>query len=102
MQYDAPLSEYDLVERSVRLADGLPWVAALVAEVRGQRATSKYWGQDYSALALPRDAGGAVMEQDPALLLVAANAGSARPVSKRPIPPSFSSSRTSSASTSTC
>lgn len=74
MRYDAPLNEYDLVERSVRYASDLPWVAALVADVRGQRATSKYWAHDYPSLTLARDAGGAMVEQDPALVLVAANA----------------------------
>lgn len=73
LQYDAPLAEYDRVERSVRPAGGLPWIAKLVAGLREQRATSEYWRRDYQALARgPGDADTAA--QDPVILLLAANA----------------------------
>ena len=51
-----------------------PWIAGAFARVRPARAASAYWEHDYDGLTLERDAGGALVEQDPAMLRLAANA----------------------------
>ena len=52
----------------------LPVTTASIAELREQRATAEYWLANYAALALPRDREGVVLEHDPELLFLAANA----------------------------
>ena len=74
LQYEAPLGEYDRVERSVGSMSQLPWVADLVGDVRAQRATSKYWRADYASLSVERGAGGAIADGEPLILLLSANA----------------------------
>ena len=73
MKYDAPADEYDRIERSTSYMRGLPWVSSLTADVREQRATSKYWQADYPSLereATPSEA----TPQNADLLLLTANA----------------------------
>jgi hypothetical protein len=61
--------------RSLVYATRLPALgAAMTADVTTGRATASYWMGRYDALALERDAGGALIERDPQLLLLAANA----------------------------
>jgi hypothetical protein len=48
--------------------------AELTSQTSGARATAAYWLSRYDELALERDAGGALIERDPRLLLLAANA----------------------------
>lgn len=74
LQYQAPASEYAEVERATSYAAALPWAASLRGAIRAQRAESHYWQGAYEALRLGRDAGGAIVEQDPTILLLAANA----------------------------
>lgn len=47
---------------------------AMTGELRDGRATANYWLSRYDALVLERDAGGTLVERDPRLLLLAANA----------------------------
>ena len=74
LDYTAPLPEYDRIEQSVRFLKPVPLVAEQVARVRSFRAGSTYWQRDYAHLTLEHDAGGALVEQDPAMLRLAANA----------------------------
>jgi hypothetical protein len=61
--------------RSFVYAARMPSVGtALTDAVRGGRATADYWRGRYADLTLERDAGGSLLERDPALLLLAANA----------------------------
>ena len=46
----------------------------MTAQLREQQATAGDWLADYAALVLLRDAEGALLEHDPELLLLAANA----------------------------
>jgi hypothetical protein len=46
----------------------------LLTSAKDRRATAEYWLARYDALALERDAGGAPVETDPVILLLAANA----------------------------
>jgi hypothetical protein len=48
--------------------------AELSSQTSGARATAEYWLGRYDQIALERDAGGALIERDPRLLLLAANA----------------------------
>ena len=52
----------------------LPWLSWRNGEAREQLAASDYWHRDYAAVRPERDASGTIVEQDPALLLIAANA----------------------------
>jgi hypothetical protein len=74
LEYEAPRAEYDEIERTTGLLARAPWIAHEVARVRPARAVSSYWEQDYTRLVLERDAGGALVEKDPAMLRLAANA----------------------------
>src|SRR5688572_4398962 len=74
LRFDAPQPEYDAVERSIRFVRGAPWFAVMSAAVREQRATSRYWLQEYSSLALQTDASGEVLERNPEIVFLAANA----------------------------
>jgi len=64
-ELDQPLTA---AARVPRFGDDLAQAAA------SGRATAAYWLARYDALALERDAGGALVERDPRLLLLAANA----------------------------
>ena len=61
----------------------LPWISARTGEVREQRATSDYWQRNYPALTPVRDASGTIVEQDPTMLLLAANAAYRRHTCRR-------------------
>ncbi len=74
MMYDAPLGEYDALERDVRYLRQLPVLSSVESGIRQQRATSSYWRGLYEELALKTSATGEITESDPALLLMAANA----------------------------
>ena len=72
LRYAAPESEYTDIERSIRYADRLPWIANLETDIREQRATAHYWLSDYPSVGSQREAAGT--DLDPRILLVAANA----------------------------
>jgi hypothetical protein len=75
LQYGAPVDEYEDIEQSVGLVGRVPGLAdALLNDVREHRAAAEYWDARYDALTLPRDTNGVVTEEDPAMLLFAANA----------------------------
>ena len=74
MRYSAPMEAFQELERTTAYARRLPWIARLRAAIGEQRAQSRYWQRDYASMALARDAGGAVIEEDPSILLFAANA----------------------------
>ena len=65
----------DELEASLGSAGRVPaFGAPIAAEVKDGRATAAYWLQRYDTLVLNRDAGGAPVETDPVVLLLAANA----------------------------
>lgn len=67
-------AEHDALDRATAFGRSLPGVGQLQASVGAQRAEATYWQRDYGALRLTRDASGALVEQDPDILLLAANA----------------------------
>ena len=74
LQYSLPAGEYDEIEAAVRYAQRVPWAARVQAAAREQRAEAGYWRAEYPSLRPERDRSGAVIEQDPELVIHAANA----------------------------
>ena len=75
LRYNALDAEYGDLERAMGYLRRVPWVADnLVNDVEEHRATAEYWQARYDALAPQRDANGTVIEQEPALQALAANA----------------------------
>jgi hypothetical protein len=63
------------LESDLRYASRVPLSGeGLTNARRDAKATAEYWLSQYDALVLERDAGGALVEHDPDLLLLAANA----------------------------
>jgi len=76
LRYNAADAEYGDIESSMGLVRSVPFVAdALLSGVRDDHATGLYWQARYDALEAKKDAGGATVEQAPAELVLAANAG---------------------------
>src|SRR5213592_370441 len=68
--------EADELDRSLGYAGRVPVIGTdMTSEAKDARVTAAYWLGRYDALALERDAGGAPLEHDPRMLLLAANAG---------------------------
>ena len=66
----------DELEHSLGYAGRVPVIGTdMTSEAKDARVTAAYWLGRYDALALERDAGGAPVEHDPKVLLLAANAG---------------------------
>jgi hypothetical protein len=64
------------LERSLGYAARVPVIGTeMTGDARDTRVTAAYWLRRYDTLALTRDAGGATVERDPEVLLLAANAG---------------------------
>jgi len=75
LQYAAPAASYDDVEKSLRYIGRLPSSGeAMRSDAREQRAASQYWRSQYQALTPERDSSGALVEKDPQVLFLAANA----------------------------
>jgi tetratricopeptide (TPR) repeat protein len=75
LRYAALDAEYGGIDEAMTLVRRVPWVVdSLVDDVEEHRAASDYWQAHYDALAPQRDASGAVIEQQPAVLAMAANA----------------------------
>jgi len=75
LHYQALDAEYGDIESSMGLARRIPFVGdSLVADVREHRAAADYWQARYDAFQPARDAGGSTVDQEPAVLVVAANA----------------------------
>ncbi len=73
--YKAVTDEARPLDSSVSYAARLPIVGGDIATaVRDDRASANYWLGRYDTLTLQRDSGGALVERDPQLLLLAANA----------------------------
>ena len=66
----------DELERSLGYTGRVPVIGTdMTSDAKNARVTAAYWLGRYDALALDRDAGGAPVEHDPEVLLLAANAG---------------------------
>jgi hypothetical protein len=75
LRYTAFDAEYGDIDQAMGYVRRVPWVAdGLVDDVEEHRAASEYWQARYDALAPQRDATGAAIEQQPAVLAMAANA----------------------------
>lgn len=75
LQYAAPIAEYDAIEQSLGLLGRVPWMAAdLATGVRQRRAAAQYWQANYATFSLERDMTGQLVESDPDILFLAANA----------------------------
>jgi hypothetical protein len=75
LHYTALDAEYGDIDQAMTYVRRVPWVAdGLVDDVEEHRAASEYWRARYDALAPQRDVTGAVIEQQPAVLAMAANA----------------------------
>jgi hypothetical protein len=71
----APATE-EAIDEALALAGRVPFVGArLQREVRLRRAEAAYWQGNYTAVAPTPGAAAAMTDEDPALVLVAANAG---------------------------
>ena len=75
MGYKAVVEDAEPLNASLTYAVRMPLVGDdLGSAVRDDRASANYWLGRYDALTLQRDSGGALVELDPQLLLLAANA----------------------------
>jgi hypothetical protein len=75
LQYETVTGSADDLDQSLRLLRPLPRVAgSMTSTVREDQTTAEYWLARYNALTTTRDAAGAVVESDPHVLIVAANA----------------------------
>ncbi len=75
LQYTTASAEYGSVERSLRYATRVSGLgSAMLTDEREQRATAQYWRAAYAELTPERDASGAIVEHDAAMLFLAANA----------------------------
>ena len=75
MGYTAVAEDAEPLDASITYAARVPLVGEdLGSAMRDDRASANYWLGRYEALTLQRDSGGALVEQDPQLLLFAANA----------------------------
>ena len=77
LEFEAPGAELSLLATEtgrVAVIPGVATVAGFADTLRAQQATATYWQQRYGELALRTSASGELLEHDPALLLVAANA----------------------------
>ena len=75
MDYRPVAEDDEASEPSLTYAARVPMVGNEIASsIRDDRASANYWLGRYDALTLRRDSGGTLIERDPRLLLVAANA----------------------------
>ena len=75
LQYQDSVSEYDDIEQSLGYFAQFPArVTQVVAGLGESRATALYWDKRYGALSLARDASGELVETNPDILFLAANA----------------------------
>ena len=75
MDYGAVANEAEPADSSLSYAARVPTGGRLMSlAAREDRARANYWLGRYEALAVERDLGGSLVERDPELLLIAANA----------------------------
>jgi hypothetical protein len=75
LQYGALDATYDDIESSMELISRVPWLTGnVLTDIREHRAAADYWQARYAALAPQRDANGQVIEQEPPVLALAADA----------------------------
>ena len=71
-RYTALDAEHCDIDQAMTYVRRVPWVAdGLLDDVDEHRASSEYWQAHYYALAPQRDASGAVIERQPAVLAMA-------------------------------
>ena len=75
LQYESSLSQYDDIEPSLGYLGQFPArVTQTLAALGERRAAALYWDKRYGALSLARDASGELVETNPQILFLAANA----------------------------
>ena len=75
LQYESSLSEYDGIEDSLGALGRFPAsMTNVLADLGARRAAAAYWDQRYGVLSLARDASGDLVETNPDILFLAANA----------------------------
>jgi hypothetical protein len=74
LRYEAPASEYGMIDEWITFAGGLPGLRRIRADIAQQHATSQYWLRDFEPLARRADALRAPAELEPQLLMTAAQA----------------------------
>ena len=75
LQYSGSLNDYDDIEQSLGYIGLLPSrVTDRLVDLRARRATAQYWDNRYGAFSLARDAAGSLVEKNPDVLFLAANA----------------------------
>jgi hypothetical protein len=75
LQYESSLSEYDGIEESLGALGRFPAsMTDVLADLGARRAAAAYWDKRYGALSLARDASGELVETNPDILFLAANA----------------------------
>ena len=75
MGYQGVAEDAEPLEPSLAYAARVPVVGdAIGSAIRDDQASANYWLGRYDTLTLQRDSGGALVERDPQLLLLAANA----------------------------
>ncbi len=75
LQYAPPVDEYENIEQSIGYVQRVPGVTdGLLTDVREHHAAAEYWQKQYDALKLERDPNGVLVEQDPMVLFISANA----------------------------
>jgi hypothetical protein len=75
LAFRAALSDYGSLEESFGLAARMPWVGDLIqATLHGRRVTAHYWLGEYPEVAPRRSASGELIDRDPTLMLLTANA----------------------------
>jgi len=75
LRYSAVDAEYGDIEQSMGYLRRVPWLADnLMSDVQEHHATAEYWEAHYDTLTPRRDSNGAIVEEPPAELALAANA----------------------------
>jgi hypothetical protein len=75
LQYEGSLGDYDDIEQSLGYLEQVPArLTPVVGSLEESRATALYWNKRYGALSLARDATGELVETNPDILFLAANA----------------------------
>src|SRR6478735_4219084 len=75
LRYNAADEERTGIDEAMAYVRRVPWLGdSLANDVEAHRAAAEYWQARYDGLAPKRDDKGAIVEQEPAVLALAANA----------------------------
>lgn len=74
LEFDAAGPEVDGIGAALARLPQVAGVTGIAQDLRAQAATSQYWQRQYGDLTVKTSASGEVIERDPAMLLIAANA----------------------------